>query len=234
MHLEGAILPHTAVELAARHDVSLTPEDVAARYAYSDFRGFLETFKWVTSFLRGPEDYALITRNLAEELVKQNVVYAEITVSAGVMLRRTQNVEANFQAIREVAQSVPFSRLRTAWIFDATRQFGHDQAMEVARVAAKLQSSGVVALGMGGDELAFPTVNFRRSGICPRSHRTAGSRAHRARHCGDARRSAGKFAVHAARRSGKLSYEQLVYWRLGQANWKSSCNTERSSASVFS
>ncbi len=161
LHLEGTIRPQTALELAARHGVTLAPEDVAVRYRYSDFRGFLETFKWVTSFLRGPEDYALITRNLAEELVKQNVVYAEITISAGVMLRRTQNVEANFQTIREVAQSVPFSRLKTAWIFDATRQFGHDAAMEVARWAAKLQSSGVVAFGMGGDELAFPTVNFR-------------------------------------------------------------------------
>jgi aminodeoxyfutalosine deaminase len=161
LHLEGAILPHTAVELAARHGVTLKPEDVAARYNYSDFRGFLETFKWVTSFLRGPADYALIARNLAEELVKQNVVYAEITVSAGVMLRRTQNVEENFQAIREVVRSAPFSRLRTGWILDATRQFGHDAAMEVARLAAKLQSSGVVAFGMGGDELAFPTVNFR-------------------------------------------------------------------------
>lgn len=161
LHLEGTIRPQTALELAARHGVTLTPEDVAGRYSYSDFRGFLETFKWVTSFLRDPEDYALITRNLAEELVKQNVVYAEITISAGVMLRRTQNVEANFQTIREVAQSVPFSRLKTAWIFDATRQFGHDAAMEVARWAAKLLPSGVVAFGMGGDELAFPTVNFR-------------------------------------------------------------------------
>jgi len=149
------------VELAARHGVTLTPEDVAARYNYSDFRGFLEAFKWVSSFLRDPEDYALITRNLSEELVKQGVVYAEVTISAGVMLRRTQNVEANFQAIRETAQSVPFSRLKTAWIFDATRQFGPDAAMEVARWASKLQSAGVVAFGMGGDELAGPTVNFR-------------------------------------------------------------------------
>jgi aminodeoxyfutalosine deaminase len=170
LHLEGAILPSTTIELAARHGVTLTPQDVAARYSYTDFRGFLETFKWVTSFLRGPEDYALITRNLAGELVKQNVVYAEITISAGVMLRRTQNVEANFQAIREVAQSVPFSRLRTGWILDATRQFGHEQAMEVARLAAKLQSAGVVALGMGGDELAFPTVNFRPAFDYARQH----------------------------------------------------------------
>src|SRR5271168_4460866 len=142
LHLEGSIRPDAAVELAARHGISLTREEVVARYNYSDFLGFIETFKWVTSFLRDPDDYALITRNLCEELVRQNVVYAEITISVGVMLRRMQNVEANFTAIRETAQSVPFSRLRTGWIFDAARQFGADAAMEVARSAVKLQHSG--------------------------------------------------------------------------------------------
>jgi aminodeoxyfutalosine deaminase len=161
LHLEGSIRPEAAVELAARHGVTLTREEVHARYNYSDFLGFIETFKWVTSFLRAPEDYALITRTLCEELVRQNVVYAEITISVGVMLRRMQNVEANFAAIRETAQSVPFSRLRTGWIFDAARQFGADAAMEVSRWAGKLQQSGVLAFGMGGDELSFPTVNFR-------------------------------------------------------------------------
>ena len=161
LHLEGSIRPETAVELAGRHGVKLTAEEVAARYNYSSFAGFIEAFKWVTSFLRDPEDYALITRRLAEELVRQNVVYAEITISAGVMLRRMQNVEANFTAIRETAESVPFRRLRTGWIVDAARQFGPEAAMEVARCAAKLHHSGVIAFGMGGDELAFPAVNFR-------------------------------------------------------------------------
>ena len=161
LHLEGSIRPETAVELAGRHDVKLTADDVAARYNYSNFAGFIEAFKWVTSFLRDPEDYALITRRLAEELVRQSVVYAEVTISAGVMLRRMQNVEANFTAIRETAESVPFRRLRTGWIVDAARQFGPEAAMEVARCAAKLHHSGVIAFGMGGDELAFPAVNFR-------------------------------------------------------------------------
>lgn len=161
LHLEGSIRPETAVELAGRHGVRLTPEEVATRYNYSNFAGFIEAFKWVTSFLRDPEDYALITRKLAEELVRQNVVYAEITISAGVMLRRMQNVEANFTAIREAAEGVLYRRLRTGWIFDAARQFGAEAASEVARTAAKLQRSGVIAFGMGGDELAFPAVNFR-------------------------------------------------------------------------
>jgi aminodeoxyfutalosine deaminase len=161
LHLEGSIRPETAVELAERHDVKLTVQEVAARYNYSNFAGFIEAFKWVTSFLRDPEDYAHITTKLLEELIRQNVVYAELTISAGVMLRRMQNVEANFTAIREVCEGVRFSRLRTGWIVDAARQFGPEAAMEVARCAAKLHRSGVIAFGMGGDELAFPAVNFR-------------------------------------------------------------------------
>jgi aminodeoxyfutalosine deaminase len=161
LHLEGSIRPETAVELAERHGVKLTAADVAARYNYSNFAGFIEAFKWVTSFLRDPEDYALITRNLCEELVRQNVVYAEITISAGVMLRRMQNVEANFTAIREASESVVYRKLRTGWIFDAARQFGAEAANEVARHAAKLSRAGVIAFGMGGDELSYPAVNFR-------------------------------------------------------------------------
>ncbi|MGA3292906.1 MAG: adenosine deaminase [Candidatus Acidiferrales bacterium] len=163
LHLEGSIRPETAVELAGRHGTALTPEDVAKRYRFSNFGGFIEAFKWVTSFLRDPEDYALITRKLLEELVQQKVVYAEITISTGVMLRRMQNVEANFTAIREAAESARFSRLRTAWIFDAARQFGADAVMEVARWAARLERSGVVAFGMGGDELSYPAASFRHA-----------------------------------------------------------------------
>lgn len=169
LHLEGTIRPETAVELAARHGIEVTLDDVVARYRYSDFVGFIETFKWVTSFLRDPDDYALITRKMCEELVRQNVVYAEITISAGVMLRRMQNVEANFEAIREAAAGVLYSRLRTAWIFDAVRQFGADAATEVARWAAKLQRHGVVAFGMGGDELSIPTASFRPAFALARS-----------------------------------------------------------------
>jgi aminodeoxyfutalosine deaminase len=161
LHLEGSIRPETVRELAARYGVKLTPDEVNVRYRYSNFAGFLETFKWVTSFLRDPDDYALITKRLFKELLRQNVVYAEITISAGVMLRRAQSVEANFAAIREMAQSVPFSGLRTAWIFDAARQFGAGSALEVARWSSRLRHSGVVAFGMGGDELCFPSVIFR-------------------------------------------------------------------------
>ena len=161
LHLEGAIEPETVVELAVRHGEDVTLEDVAARYRYEDFRGFLEAFKWVTSLLRGPHDYALVARRLVESLRRQNVVYAEITISAGVMLLRQQNVAANFAALRAAAQAAAGNELRLQWIFDATRQFGAEKAMEVARCAADERGRGVVAFGLGGDELAIAAEEFR-------------------------------------------------------------------------
>jgi len=161
LHLEGSIQPETVVELAARHGDRLTVEEVAARYNYADFRGFLEGFKWVTSLLREPQDYALIARRLVEELRRENVVYAEITLSVGVMLLRRQDVAANYAALRGAAEETGADGTRLQWIFDAARQFGAEKAMEVARLAAQHRDEGVVAFGLGGDELAVPAEQFR-------------------------------------------------------------------------
>src|SRR5438477_3817190 len=71
LHLEGSIQPATVCALTARHGLEVTQQEVLRRYAYKNFLGFLEAFKWVTSFLRDPQDYALITRDLAEQLLAQ-------------------------------------------------------------------------------------------------------------------------------------------------------------------
>jgi aminodeoxyfutalosine deaminase len=161
LHLEGSISPATVSLLGERRGVAISPESAAARYEYADFAGFLDAFKWATGYLKTPEDYALIAHRLADDLLRQNVIYAEITISVGVMLRYGQSVEANFSALADVADRYREKGLRITWIFDATRQFGADAAMKVAVLAGKLQSRGVVAFGIGGDELSVPTRNFR-------------------------------------------------------------------------
>ncbi|MGB6544759.1 MAG: adenosine deaminase [Candidatus Acidiferrales bacterium] len=159
LHLEGSIEPATAVELAARHGIQITAAEVSARYAPGNFAQFIETFKWVTSFLRDPDDYALVMERLGHTLARQNVLYAEITLSVGVMLRRDQDPAANLQALRDAAAKIP--ALQCKWIFDCVRQWGPAAAMEVARHAAPLRSEGVIAFGMGGDELSIPAAEFR-------------------------------------------------------------------------
>jgi len=154
LHLEGSIEPETFAELAPGTD----PEEARARYRFCDFAGFIEAFKWATSYLRSPDDYALITRRLLESLKRQNVRYAEITLAAGVVLWRKLDFAAIYQAVRESAAE---SGMTVFWILDAIRHFGAVPAIEVARLAAERVNDGVVAFGIGGDEARGPAGWFR-------------------------------------------------------------------------
>src|SRR5580692_1291826 len=161
LHLEGSIQPKTVCALTRSHGVVFTEAEVRQKYAYEDFNEFLEVFKWVTSFLRKPRDYALIARDLGEHLLTQGVVYAEITLSIGIMILRKQVPEANFEAMLEAAAPFEKRGLKMNFIFDAVRQFGVDAAMQVVLAAQRANSKSIVAFGIGGDELAIPTKDFR-------------------------------------------------------------------------
>jgi aminodeoxyfutalosine deaminase len=162
LHLEGSIQPATVCALTAQHNILLTEDEVRRRYTYRDFTGFIDAFKWVTSFLREPRDYGLIARDLCEHLLTQKVVYAEVTLSIGVMLLRKQQPEANFEALLQATEPFKKKGLRINWVFDAARQFGAEAAMDVVNAAKHCQSKTIVAFGIGGDEMSVATQEFRQ------------------------------------------------------------------------
>lgn len=180
LHLEGSIRPGTAVELAARHGVALTEAEARLRYRYEDFLGFLDAFNWVAGFLRDPADYALITRRLAEELLAQGVVYAEVITAVGVMLWQRQDADANFAAIAEAGKEYEALGLTIRWLPDAAWQLGPDAALAVARRVVRWRDLGVVGFGMGGDELRFDYREFR-----PAFELAAEHGLHRTAHAGE-------------------------------------------------
>jgi len=161
LHLEGSIRPAIASALAARRGIALTEDEVRRRYDYHNFAEFIEAFKWVTSFLREPRDFALLAADLAEQLLEQHVIYAEVTLSVGIMLLRNQDPQANFEAILAATEPFETRGLRLNWIFDAVRQFGPEPALDVLEAARQCASPRIVAFGIGGDELSVPTREFR-------------------------------------------------------------------------
>ncbi len=156
VHLEGSLEPGTLCEL----DPDLNVEAVRSRYQYNSFQDFIETYKWVIDRLRGPAAYALATRRLLERLAAENVRYAEINLSAGIILHRGMDLASIYDAVvREAARSP----VEVWWIFDAVRDFGPEHAMEVARLAAERAADRVVAFGIGGDENRGPAEWFRET-----------------------------------------------------------------------
>jgi len=161
VHLEGSMQPSTVAKIAANHGLVVSEEEVRRRYAYQDFVEFIESFKWVTSFLREPRDYGVIVRDFADALLAQHVVYAEVTLSIGVMQLRGQDPQANFEAMLEAAEDYERRGLRLRWVWDAVRQFGVEAAMAVVEAAGRCHSDKIVAFGIGGDERSIPARDFR-------------------------------------------------------------------------
>ena len=154
LHLEGAIEPETLREL----DPALTEEEIRAALTYTDFAGFIQSYVWVNRKLRGPADYALAARRLFERLAAQGICYAEVTLSAGVILWKKQDLNAVFDALAAEAARSP---IPIRWIMDAVRQFGAEPAGPVFDFAAERMRDGVVAIGIGGFEAEGPAVWFR-------------------------------------------------------------------------
>jgi adenosine deaminase/aminodeoxyfutalosine deaminase len=154
LHLEGAVEPETLYEL----DPATPLEEHRAVYHYTDFDAFLKAFAAVGKRLRTPDDYGLVTRRLLERLAAQNVRYAEIMIAAGVVLWKGQEFGPIFDAISAAAAGSP---VEVRWILDAVRQFGVEQAMQVAKLAAERRDRGVVAFGIGGSEERGPAHWFR-------------------------------------------------------------------------
>jgi adenosine deaminase/aminodeoxyfutalosine deaminase len=153
VHLEGAIWPETLLEI----DPSLTLDEIHANMPEGSFAQFIKSYLWLTGRLTAPEHYALATRHLLRRLAAEGVRYAEITLSAGVILWKGQDLGAIYDAVRAESEKGPFP---VFWIPDATRQFGVEAAMQVARFAVERRDSGVVAFGIGGDEARGPAEWF--------------------------------------------------------------------------
>lgn len=169
LHLEGTILPSTLVELSARHDaLPLTLPEAEALYQFSDFTGFLESFKAVTRLLIGPDDYELAAWRMMEHLKEQGVVHAEVFISVGVIYLWRNHDPACFEPVfagLERARERAASELGLSiyWIFDAVRHFTLEEAERVFRKAIEMKAAypSIIGIGLGGDERRTGSEPFR-------------------------------------------------------------------------
>ncbi len=148
-----------AAELHLHLEGSVNPATLGVdRFQFGDFAGFLQVFKSISQRLQAPEDYAQITASLLRALVAEGIDYAEITLSAGVVLWKKQDLHRTYAVIQGVCAACP--EVKVKWSFDAVRQFGAAAAMRVAEIAGELVGDGVVSFGIGGDEVGGPALWF--------------------------------------------------------------------------
>ncbi|WP_370315070.1 adenosine deaminase [Roseivivax marinus] len=171
LHIEGAAPPSFVRGLASEKRTDLSrifrPD---GSYDFRGFVPFLETYEAATSVIKGPEDYARLTRAVLEEQAANGVLYTETFISpdfcgGGDVDAWTDHVAA----IRETADAAERDLgVTLRGIVTCVRHFGPDRARKSARCAAETAGDWIVGFGMGGDENAGEQKDFAWAFDCAR------------------------------------------------------------------
>ncbi len=164
VHHVGSASPRIVAELAERHGDSAVPTDpeaLAAYFNFTDFAHFVQLYLSVVDLIRTPEDVRTLTYEIARDMARQQIRYAELTVTPYTSIVRGIPAEAFCEAIED-ARTHAGKELGVTlrWIFDIPGEAGLPSAEETLRVATGLQPDGLVAFGLGGPEIGVPRPQF--------------------------------------------------------------------------
>ena len=167
VHHVGSASPRIVAELAARHEgrtpVPADPAALADYFAFRDFAHFIEVYLSVVDLIRDPEDVWMLTYEVARELARQQVRYAELTVTPYSHVRRGIPAPAFCEAIEDARQAGRGRlRHRAALVLRHPRR-GRPARPPRRRCGSRWSErpDGLISFGLGGPEIGVPRPQFK-------------------------------------------------------------------------
>jgi len=167
-HLDGGLRPQTVIDLAESAGYRKLPSqdaaDLARWFSEAAYSGslerYLETFQHTVAVTQSAEALARVSRECAEDLTADGVVYAEVRfapelhVEQGLLLR--QVVEAVLDGFDQgTTRSIGGGRwIRIGVLLTAMRTATYSK--EIAELAVEYRDRGVVGFDIAGAEAGFP------------------------------------------------------------------------------
>ncbi|WP_329023787.1 adenosine deaminase [Streptomyces sp. NBC_00690] len=164
VHHVGSASPRIVAELAAQHPDSKVPTDpeaLADYFTFTDFAHFIDVYLSVVDLIRTPEDVRLLTFEVARDMARQNIRYAELTITPFSSTRRGIDERAFMDAIEDARKAAERELgVVLRWCFDIPGEAGLEAADETTRLAVDLRPEGLVSFGLGGPEIGVSRAQF--------------------------------------------------------------------------
>jgi adenosine deaminase len=158
LHLEAAQRPSTLGELLQRYGIPAPPAGDGT------FDGFLRIADVVFRSFRRPDEYVRLVGEMAEDAGAQGAVWLEpgVWLTQGTADRiGLADPEAVLRALLEAAADAQAATgVGIGFMISASRNRPPEEAVALARLAARYAGRGVVSFGMGGDEARGPAEPF--------------------------------------------------------------------------
>jgi aminodeoxyfutalosine deaminase len=166
VHHVGSASPRIVAELAARHEgnspVPADPAALADYFAFRDFGHFVEVYLSVVDLIRDAEDVRMLTYEIGRELGRQQVRYAELTITPYSSVSRGIPAPEFCAAIEDArAGAAAEFGVELRWCFDIPGEAGLPAAEETLRIALEQRPDGLVSFGLGGPEAGVTRAQFK-------------------------------------------------------------------------
>ena len=129
-----------------------------AFFRYDSFDGFLATYLFTSYFVRSIEDFRGLIAAVRRQFCRENIVYAEVTVSVIEYVNQGIPLEALLEALSEEPETPP----RVRWIVDLVRNIGPEAAESLLDRILERRPRNLAAVTLGGAEHLFPPAPFER------------------------------------------------------------------------
>lgn len=161
-HFEGCITPKIFHDLIKRNHPNSSYIDLSKideLYSFPDFVGFLEAFRVVVNHIREYDDFKILTEGIAQDLIRENIVYTEFLFSPEPFIDMGLDVSIILHSIMEAFDSYD---CKTGLVIDLVRQAGYESMMNCLNVIIELRRNDpelhnwIKGISIGGNELDNP------------------------------------------------------------------------------
>ncbi|MFJ5174165.1 adenosine deaminase [Streptomyces griseoviridis] len=164
LHIEGALEPELAFELAARNGVTLPYADTGAlreAYAFDDLQSFLDLYYALMAVLRTEQDFEDLADAYLARAAAQGVRHAEIFFDPQAHLARGVPMDTVVEGLwRALGRSERSHGVSTRLILCFLRDESAESAMETL-TAARPHLDRITGVGLDSAEVGHPPAKFR-------------------------------------------------------------------------
>lgn len=153
LHLDGSVRIETAKELLGYNP----EEDMISRNSKS-LKEYLTKFDIPIKLMQTKENLERIAKELGEDLVKDNIIYAEIRFCP---LFHTKEGLSLDEVIESVLNGLKSVNIKTNLILCMMRGFNKEDNFKIIDTAKKYLNNGVCGIDLAGDERLYKNEDYQ-------------------------------------------------------------------------
>lgn len=158
LHLDGSVRPETIAELK-QESVKDIKKEMQVASDCKNLKEYLTKFTLPLEYMQTEKNIKRISKELVEDLEKDNVIYAEIRFAPQLHTKKGLSLEQIVDAVLEGVNSN--KNIKINLILCLMRGDSLEKNEEVLKVAKKYLGRGVCAVDLAGSEKEYPNYLYK-------------------------------------------------------------------------